>query len=42
MGYSYESVLSMPIFERRLYLDYWQKELEEQKKQHDKANKGRR
>jgi hypothetical protein len=42
MKFSYESIQIMPIYERRLYLDYWQKELEERKKQHDKANKGRR
>jgi len=42
MRFSYESIQIMPIYERRLYLDYWQKELEERKKQNDKANKGRR
>ena len=42
MGYSYGSALNMPIYERRLYLDYFQKELEEQKRQNDKAVKGRR
>ena len=39
MRFSYESVQNMPIYERRLYLDYWQKELEEKKKAYDKANK---
>lgn len=42
MNYSYESIMCMPIYERRIYLDYWQKELEERKKEMDKANKGRR
>ena len=37
MRFSYESVMLMPIYERRLYLDYWQKELEEKKKQYDKV-----
>lgn len=43
MNFSYESVMMMPIYERRLYLDFWQKELEEQKKEYEKAkNKKRR
>lgn len=42
MRFSYESVMLMPIYERRLYLDYWQKELEDKKKEYDKANKKRR
>ena len=42
MGFSYESVHVMPIYERRLYLDYWQKELEDQKKEHDKMKNKRR
>lgn len=36
MRFSYESVQYMPVWERRIYLDLWQKELEEQKKEHDK------
>jgi hypothetical protein len=32
----------MPIYERRLYLDYWQKELEEKKKEYDKAKNKKR
>jgi hypothetical protein len=39
MSFSYESVQNMPIYERRLYLDYWQKELEDKKKEYDKAKK---
>jgi hypothetical protein len=43
MKFSYESVMFMPVYERRIYLDYWQKELEEQKKEMDKIkNKSRR
>jgi len=37
MRYSYESVMSMPIWERRIYLDLWQKELEEQKAEYNRA-----
>ena len=39
MNFSYECVQNMPIYERRLYLDYWQKELEDKKKEYDKAKK---
>ena len=39
MKFSYESVQNMPIYERRIYLDYWQRELEEEKKQYEKANR---
>ena len=42
MRFSYESVVNMPIYERRIYLDYWQKELEEQKKEYDKVKSKRR
>ena len=37
MRFSYESVMSIPVWERRIYLDLWQKELEEQKQEYDKA-----
>ena len=37
MNFSYESIMNMPVWERRIYLDLWQKELEEQKKEYDKA-----
>ena len=33
MRFSYESVQNMPVWERRIYLDLWQRELEEQKKE---------
>jgi len=36
VGFSYESVMNMPVFERRIYLGYWQEELEEQKKEYNK------
>jgi len=39
MRFSYESVMSMPIYERRIYLDYFQKEVEEQKKEYAKAKR---
>ncbi len=42
MRFSYESVQNMPVWERRIYLDLWQKELEEQKKEYDKAKSKRR
>lgn len=42
MRFSYESVMCMPIYERRLYLDYWQKELEDKKKEYDKAKNKRK
>jgi hypothetical protein len=40
--FSYESIMSMPIYERRIYLDYFQKEMEEQKREHDKAKSKKR
>lgn len=42
MRFSYESVQNMAVWERRIYLDFWQKELEEQKKEYDKAKSKRR
>jgi hypothetical protein len=42
MRFSYESVQYMPVWERRIYLDFWQKELEEQKKEYDKAKSKRK
>lgn len=37
MNFSYSAVLNMPIYERRFYIDLWQKEMEEQQKQYKKA-----
>jgi hypothetical protein len=42
MGFSYESVMSIPVYERRIYLDYWQKEVEEQRKEYEKAKRKKR
>ena len=43
MRFSYESVLNMAVWERRIYLDMWQKELEEQKQEYEKVkNKSKR
>ena len=42
MRFSYESVQNMSVWERRIYLDLWQKELEEQKKEYDKAKSKRK
>jgi len=39
INFSYESVMSLPIYERRLYLDYFKKEMEEEKKQYERAKK---
>ena len=37
MRFSYEAVMNIPVWERRIYLDLWQKELEEQRAEYDKA-----
>lgn len=42
MNFSYEAAISLPIWERRIYLDLWQKELEEQKKEYDKVKSKKR
>ena len=42
MRFSYESVMSIPVYERRIYLDYWQKEVEEQRKEYEKAKRNKR
>jgi len=34
--------MSMPIFERRIYLDYFQKEMEEQKREYERAKSKKR
>jgi hypothetical protein len=34
--FSYEAVMNMPTFERRIYIGYWQEEIAEQKKEYDK------
>lgn len=39
MGFNRESVMCMPVYERRIHLDVWQKEMEEQKKQYEKASR---
>lgn len=39
MNFGYSEVLKMPIYERRIYLDLWQKEMDEQKKQYEKASR---
>jgi hypothetical protein len=41
-NFSYESVMSMPIFERRIYLDYFQKEMEDQKREYERAKSKKR
>ena len=41
MGFNYSHALNIPVYERRLYLDMWQKEMEEEQKQYKKA-KGRK
>ena len=42
MNFSYEATVNLPIWERRIYLDLWQKELEEQKKEYDKIKSKKR
>jgi len=42
MNFSYEATMSLPVWERRIYLDLWQKELEEQKKEYDKIKSKKR
>jgi hypothetical protein len=37
MNFSYSEVMKMPIFERSIYVDMWQKEMEEQKRQYERA-----
>jgi len=37
MNFGYIEVQYMPVYERRVYLDMWQKEMEEQHKQHKQA-----
>ena len=41
MYFSYESVMTMPVWERRIYLDLFQKEMEQQEKEYKKASKKR-
>ncbi len=42
MNFSYESVMSLPIYERRIYLDYYKKEMEEQKREYERAKSRKR
>tara|TARA_R110000822_G_scaffold20215_1_gene65054 strand:- start:609 stop:737 length:129 start_codon:yes stop_codon:yes gene_type:complete len=42
MGFSYSDALKIPVYERRLYLDMWQKEMEEEQKQYKKSKSGRK
>ncbi len=42
MNFSYESVMCLPIYERRIYLDYFQKEMEEQKQEYERASRKKR
>jgi hypothetical protein len=42
MGFNYSDALNIPVYERRLYLDMWQKEMEEEQKQYKKAKSRKR
>ena len=42
MRFSYEGVMSMPIYERRIYLSYFQKEMEEQKREYERSKSKKR
>jgi hypothetical protein len=39
MNFGYSEVLRMPIFERRIFLDMYEKEMEEQKRQYESAKR---
>jgi hypothetical protein len=42
MRFSYAEILKMPVWERRIYVDLWQKEMEEQQKQYKNAQSKKR
>jgi hypothetical protein len=42
MRFSYSEILKMPVWERRIYVDLWQKEMEEQQKQYKNAQSKKR
>jgi len=42
MNFDYLAVLNMPVYERKIYIDMWQKEMEEEQKQYNKAKSRRR
>jgi hypothetical protein len=42
MNFSYESVMSMPIYERRIYVEYFKKEMEDQKREYERAKSKKR
>jgi hypothetical protein len=37
LGFSYSDVLRIPIYERNVYIDLWQKEMEKEKKEYERA-----
>jgi len=37
MGFGYFEVMKMPVYERKIHIDLWQKEMEEQQKQYKRA-----
>jgi len=37
MNFGYREVMKMPVYERRIYVDMYQKEMEEQKRQYERA-----
>jgi hypothetical protein len=42
MNFSYSDVLNMPIFERNLFIDFWQKEMERERKEYERAKNKKR
>lgn len=42
MRFSYESVMCMPIYERRIYIEYFKKEMEDQKREYERAKSKKR
>lgn len=42
MNFTYSAVNVMPVYERRMYIDMWQKEMEEQQKEYNKARSKKR
>jgi len=42
MGFGYFEVMKMPVYERKIHIDLWQKEMEEQQKQYKRAQSKRK
>ena len=42
LRFNYSDVLNMPVYERKIYIDMWQKEMEKEQKQYNKSKSGKR